>query len=189
LFEVSGYFDWTFALIKTHLNKFVGKSLVRLVILALKFASHIIKCKVVAGNFCCLFSLGIHYLPLLLHLLLVYRCNDGRHLQTVCFFLYAIKCMLIFGVKLPIRYPFHEIWVSLRLNLRWILYFTFDLTQIQVVYFQCNQFFIKNHKDIKYGLKIILNMLIFGVKLPIRYPFHEIWVSLRLNLRWMHDLK
>jgi hypothetical protein len=38
LFEVSGYFDWTFALIKTHLNKFVGKSLVRLVILALKFA-------------------------------------------------------------------------------------------------------------------------------------------------------
>jgi hypothetical protein len=38
------------------------------------------------------------------------------------FFLYAIKCMLIFGIKLPIRYPFHEIWVSLRLNLRWILY-------------------------------------------------------------------
>jgi hypothetical protein len=38
------------------------------------------------------------------------------------FFLYAIKCMLIFGVKLPFRYPFHEIWVSLRLNLRWILY-------------------------------------------------------------------
>jgi hypothetical protein len=34
------------------------------------------------------------------------------------FFLYDIKCMLIFGVKLPIRYPFHEIWVSLRLNLR-----------------------------------------------------------------------
>jgi hypothetical protein len=32
--------------------------------------------------------------------------------------------MLIFGVKLPIRYPFHEIWVSLRLNLRWILYET-----------------------------------------------------------------
>jgi hypothetical protein len=30
--------------------------------------------------------------------------------------------MLIFGVKLPIRYPFHEKWVSLRLNLRWILY-------------------------------------------------------------------
>jgi hypothetical protein len=30
--------------------------------------------------------------------------------------------MLIFGIKLPIRYPFHEIWVSLRLNLRWILY-------------------------------------------------------------------
>jgi hypothetical protein len=28
------------------------------------------------------------------------------------------KCMLIFGVKLPIRYPFHEICVSLRLNLR-----------------------------------------------------------------------
>jgi hypothetical protein len=38
------------------------------------------------------------------------------------FFLYAIKCMLIFGANLPIRYPFHEIWVSLRLNLRWILY-------------------------------------------------------------------
>jgi hypothetical protein len=38
------------------------------------------------------------------------------------FFLYAIKCMLIFGVKFPFRYPFHEIWVSLRLNLRWILY-------------------------------------------------------------------
>ena len=34
--------------------------------------------------------------------------------------------------------------------------FTFNLTQIQVVSFQCNQFFIKNHKDIKYGLKIIL---------------------------------
>ena len=47
---------------------------------------------------------------------------DGRHLRTVCFFLYVIKCMLIFGVKLPIRYPFHEIWVSLRLNLRWLLY-------------------------------------------------------------------
>jgi hypothetical protein len=30
--------------------------------------------------------------------------------------------MLIFGGKLPIRYPFHEKWVSLRLNLRWILY-------------------------------------------------------------------
>ena len=30
--------------------------------------------------------------------------------------------MLIFGVKLPIRYRFHEIWVSLRLNLKWILY-------------------------------------------------------------------
>ena len=26
------------------------------------------------------------------------------------------------SLKLPIRYPFHEIWVSLRLNLRWILY-------------------------------------------------------------------
>jgi hypothetical protein len=35
------------------------------------------------------------------------------------FFLYAIKCMLIFGVKLPIRYPFHEIWVSLSFR-RWI---------------------------------------------------------------------
>jgi hypothetical protein len=34
--------------------------------------------------------------------------------------------------------------------------FTFDLRQIQVVSFQCNQFFILNHKDIKYGLKIIL---------------------------------
>ena len=34
--------------------------------------------------------------------------------------------------------------------------FTFDLTQIQVVSFQCNQFVIEN-KDIKYGLKIILN--------------------------------
>ena len=34
--------------------------------------------------------------------------------------------------------------------------FTFDLTQIQVVPFQCNQFFfIYNRKDIKYGLKII----------------------------------
>jgi hypothetical protein len=28
--------------------------------------------------------------------------------------------------------------------------FTFDLTQIQVVSFQCNQFFIQNHKNIKY---------------------------------------
>jgi hypothetical protein len=32
--------------------------------------------------------------------------------------------------------------------------FTFDLTQIQVVSFQCNHFFILNNKDIKYGLKI-----------------------------------
>ena len=39
--------------------------------------------------------------------------------------------------------------------------FTFDLTQIQVVSFQCNQFFIKNHKDIKYGLKIILKYVGF----------------------------
>ena len=38
------------------------------------------------------------------------------------FFWYAIKCMLIFGVKFPIRYHFHEIWVSLRLTLRWIMY-------------------------------------------------------------------
>jgi hypothetical protein len=34
--------------------------------------------------------------------------------------------------------------------------FTFDLTQIQVVSFQCNQFVIENNKDIKYGLKIII---------------------------------
>ena len=34
--------------------------------------------------------------------------------------------------------------------------FTLNLTQIQVVSFQCNQFFIQNHKVIKYGLKIIL---------------------------------
>jgi hypothetical protein len=34
--------------------------------------------------------------------------------------------------------------------------FTFDLTQIQVVSFQCNQFFYLKHKDIKYGLTIIL---------------------------------
>jgi hypothetical protein len=39
--------------------------------------------------------------------------------------------------------------------------FTFDLTQIQVVSFQCNQFFILNHKDIKYGLKIILKSVGF----------------------------
>ena len=39
--------------------------------------------------------------------------------------------------------------------------FTFDLTQIRVVSFQCNQFFIKNHKDIKYGLKIILKYVGF----------------------------
>ena len=35
------------------------------------------------------------------------------------------------SLKLPIRYPFHEIWLSLRLNLRWILYessFFFYLT-------------------------------------------------------------
>ena len=38
---------------------------------------------------------------------------------------------------------------------------TFDLTQIQVVSFQCNQFFIKNHKYIKYGLKIILKYVGF----------------------------
>jgi hypothetical protein len=34
----------------------------------------------------------------------------------------AIKCMLIFGGKIPIRYPFHEIWVSLILNFMWNLY-------------------------------------------------------------------
>ena len=39
--------------------------------------------------------------------------------------------------------------------------FTFDLTQMQVVSFQCNQFFIKNHKDIKYRLKIILKYVGF----------------------------
>ena len=33
------------------------------------------------------------------------RIFNGRHLRTVCFFLYAIKCMLIFGVKLPIWDP------------------------------------------------------------------------------------
>jgi hypothetical protein len=43
---------------------------------------------------------------------------DGRHLQTVRCFLYATKCVLIFGVKLPIRYPFNETWVSLRLHPR-----------------------------------------------------------------------
>jgi hypothetical protein len=31
-----------------------------------------------------------------------------------CISIPSIKCMLIFGVKLPIRYPFHEIWVSLK---------------------------------------------------------------------------
>ena len=39
--------------------------------------------------------------------------------------------------------------------------FTFDLAQIQVVSFQCNQFFIKNHKDIKCRLKIILKYVGF----------------------------
>ena len=39
--------------------------------------------------------------------------------------------------------------------------FTFDLTQIRVVSFQCNQIFIKNHKDIKYGLTIILKYVGF----------------------------
>jgi len=37
------------------------------------------------------------------------RIFDGVHLRTVCFFLYAIKCMLIFGGRLPMGYPFHEI--------------------------------------------------------------------------------
>jgi hypothetical protein len=39
--------------------------------------------------------------------------------------------------------------------------FTFDLTQIQVVSFQCNHFFIQNHKDIKYGLNSILKYVGF----------------------------
>ena len=39
--------------------------------------------------------------------------------------------------------------------------FTFDLTQIQVVSFQCNQFLLNTHKDIKYGLKIILKYVGF----------------------------
>ena len=39
--------------------------------------------------------------------------------------------------------------------------FIFDLTQIQVVSFHCNNFFIENHKDIKYGLKIILKYVGF----------------------------
>ena len=30
--------------------------------------------------------------------------------------------MLIFGGNLPIRHPFHDIWLSLRINLRWNLY-------------------------------------------------------------------
>ena len=44
--------------------------------------------------------------------------------------------------------------------------FTFDLTQIQVVSFQCNQLFILNHKNIKYGLKIILK---YEVSADIQY--------------------
>ena len=39
--------------------------------------------------------------------------------------------------------------------------FTFDLTQIKVVSFQCNNLFIKKDKDIKYGLKIILKYVGF----------------------------
>jgi len=39
--------------------------------------------------------------------------------------------------------------------------FIFDLTQMQVVSFQCNHLFILNHKDIKYGLKIILTSVGF----------------------------
>jgi hypothetical protein len=38
------------------------------------------------------------------------------------FFLDSFKCMLIFGGNLPIRHPFHDIWLLLRLNLRWNLY-------------------------------------------------------------------
>ena len=34
------------------------------------------------------------------------------------------------------------------------LTFPFDLAQIQVVPFQCNQLFIQNHKHIKYGLRL-----------------------------------
>ena len=44
--------------------------------------------------------------------------------------------------------------------------FTFDLTQIQMVSFQCNQLFILNHKNIKYGLKIILK---YEVSADIQY--------------------
>ena len=40
--------------------------------------------------------------------------------------------------------------------------FTFDLAQIQVVSFQCNHLFHLNHKDIKYGLKIILKSVGFS---------------------------
>jgi hypothetical protein len=45
---------------------------------------------------------------------------EGR----LCVFSYMPlnKCMLIFGVTLLIRYPFHEIWVSLILNFRINLY-------------------------------------------------------------------
>ena len=39
--------------------------------------------------------------------------------------------------------------------------FTFDLTQIQVVSFQCHQFFYLKGKDITYGLKIILKYVGF----------------------------
>jgi hypothetical protein len=48
--------------------------------------------------------------------------------------------------------------------------FTFDLTQIQVVSFQCNQFVIQNHKDIKYGLKIILKY--------VGYCWHSVFRSI-----------
>jgi hypothetical protein len=51
--------------------------------------------------------------------------------------------------------------------------FTFDLTQIQVVSFQCNQLFILNHKDIKYGLKIIRK---YEVSAHIQYFAVSNWI-------------
>ena len=58
---------------------------------------------------------------------------------------------------------------SLKLPTLKNLTFAFDLTQIQVVSFQYNQFFIENHKVIKYGLKIIMISVCFCTDADIQY--------------------
>ena len=48
--------------------------------------------------------------------------SRGDNFKQTIFFWYVIKYMLIFGGKFPIKYHFHEIWVSLTSIFRWNLY-------------------------------------------------------------------